>query len=440
MKMSTPADPARPHAPSERKFSSGLTRRGFLGVAGVATLGAPSAVRGALSLPGGPRSPEDEAYWGLVQQAFRLDRTATYLNAAGVCPAPASVLDAVISDTEFTNRLPARHAWRVLEPRAEGAREALARAIGADAEEVALTRGATEAVEIAQLGLDLEPGDEVLTTDRDFFRMLNTWEQRAQRDGVRLTTIALPDAPTADEIVHIFSEALTPRTRVVLLCHVTNVAGLVLPVAEICRLARDRGIQTIVDGAQAFGHVPVDVHEMGCDYYGGSVHKYGLGPLGTGFLYVRRERIAGLWSLAPGRADRAADIRKFEDVGTHSAAPHNAVCEALRFTDSIGQVDVEARLRHLAGLAREALSSVAGVTAYRPSHPDLGSSIVTFGVEGIDPEDLTQALWSEHRIVVRAVRHPQFPGVRMSPHIYNTPEEVERVAHAVQESLDNLNR
>ena len=396
-----------------------------------------AAVLGAAAPRPGRDGPPASSEWGVppdwaaVQSAFTLDRSAIYLNVAGIGPAPRSVLDAVAGDVAFTNRLPARHAWRVLEPGVERARTEVAAAIGADPDEVALTRGATEAVEIVQLGLDLEPGDEVLTSDQDFFRMLHTWEQRERREGVRLVTVPLPlRSRDPEEIVAAFRSAITSRTRVLLLCHVTNLSGLVLPVARICRMAAERGIRTVVDGAQAFGHVPVDVRSLGCDYYGASLHKYALGPLGTGFLYVRGDRIPDLWALTPARPDLRADIRKFEDVGTHSAAPHNAVPEALRFVASIGAERVRARLRALASrLVRRVEAEMGNLSLSDPVGP-FGSSIVTLATPGEDPRQIVTALWERERVVVRAVRHPECTGVRMSPHVYNTPQEIDHVAAA----------
>lgn len=435
-----------------------LSRRRFVGLAGVAaitgsTAGLPTQRAARPTTPGSTRPfgppakdarggpdptpaalgrPADERYWNTVQSAFNLDRSAIYLNAAGICPAPRSVLESVTADAEFTNRLPARHAWRVLEPRVEGAREALARRIGADSEELALTRGATEAMEIAQLGLDLRPGDEILTSDQDFFRMLNTWEQRVQRENVRLVTVPLPLSPShPDEYVDAFRRRVTPRTRVLMLCHVTNLSGMALPVAEICRMAAARGVYTLVDGAQAFGHIPVNVGELGCDFYAGSVHKYALGPLGTGFLYVARRRILELWALTPGNPDLREDIRKFEDVGTHPAAAHNAVPEALRFTAGIGPERIEERIRALTARCASALRGLPDVRVFTPALARLSTGILTVGVRGMeDPRPLVRALWDQERIVVRAVRHPECTGVRVSPHIYNTPAEIDHFAAA----------
>jgi len=381
---------------------------------------------------GAEAAPDDEGFWGNVQTAFSLDRTSAYLNAAGVAPTPRVTMDSVLADTEFRNRLPARHLWGVLEPRAERVRGQLGAALGCDPEELALTRGATEAVEIVQMGIDFRQGDEVLTTDHDFFRMLNSWEQRERRDGLSVRRLVMPTPPRAHaELVNLFERAIGPRTKLIAFCHITNVNGQIYPVREICEMARARGVMTLVDGAQAFGHIDVDLATLGCDFYGGSLHKYALAPLGTGFLYVRRDRIEELWPLNPSAEDRREDIRKFEDVGTHQAAPHNAVAEALRFRATLGQPAITRRLRYLTQRWVDALSEVRGVQLYNRFEPDHTCGIATVGLEGVEPRELSDQLHTRFGVIARPVAHPACQGVRASPHIYNTPEEIDLFVQAI---------
>src|SRR5574338_322530 len=211
--------------------------------------------------------------------------------------------------------------WQILEPNIESVRRNLAAAFGCDPEELAITRNASEALQIAQLGIDLKPGDEVVTTNQDYGRMLDTWDQRARRDGIVVKKISFPVPPkTQNELAERLLAAVTPRTRVLHFCHITNLTGQIFPVKTIADAARAKGIVTIVDGAHAFAHFPFKLSDLGCDYYGTSLHKWLLAPIGTGFLYVRRERIESHWPLTPANAPRAKDIRKFEEIGTHPAA------------------------------------------------------------------------------------------------------------------------
>ncbi|MEZ4415321.1 MAG: aminotransferase class V-fold PLP-dependent enzyme [Gemmatimonadota bacterium] len=415
---------------------SALARRAFLGRLGGALL-APTVsarIRPEQGVAAAGTAPDD---WGRIQDAFDLDRSATYLNCASIGSAPRSVQRAVATDAEFANRLPSRHTWSVLEPGQERVRSDLARALGATPEEIALTRNATEALELVQMGLELQRGDEVLTTDQDFFRMLYAWKQRERRDGIVLRTISPPARVTdPGELLHIFSRALTDRTRILLFCHVNNLSGQIYPAREICELARQRGVQTLVDGAQAFAHVPVDVTELGCDYYGGSLHKYALAPLGTGFLYVRQDRIQSLWPLLASDPDRAADIRKLEEIGTHPAAGHNAVAEALRFRSALGPDRIAARLRELTVRWTDVLADRPGVRFCAEPGPPHTAAIATVGLEGWPPRELADRLWEDARIVVRPIQHAAVQGVRISPHVYNTTDEIDLLTHTLEHLLE----
>jgi selenocysteine lyase/cysteine desulfurase len=242
-----------------------------------------------------------------IQQGFTLDRTIINLNNGGCSPSPRVVHEAFKRYLDISNQAPVYHMWQILEPNIESVRRRLAAEFGCDAEELAITRNASEALQTAQLGIDLKAGDEVVTTNQDYGRMLTTWEQRVRRDGIRLKKISFPvPPPSMDDLATRLLSALTPSTKVLHFCHITNLTGQIFPVKKICDEARRRGVKTIVDGAHAFAQFPFKVADLGCDYYGTSLHKWLLAPIGTGFLYVRRENIAALWPLQPaaGVADR----------------------------------------------------------------------------------------------------------------------------------------
>src|SRR5215510_15168236 len=261
--------------------------------------------------------------------------------------------------------------WGWLEPEIEAVRRRLAAQFGCDPEEMAITRNASEALEIVQLGMPLQRGDEVLTTTQDYPRMITTWKQRERRDGIVLKQITFPvPPPSPDDLVRRFEAAITPRTRVLHVCHITNLTGQIFPIKAIMQLARSRGIETIVDGAHAYAHFPFTRDELDCDYYGTSLHKWLLAPHGTGMLYVRRTKIAKLWPLMAAPTSMAENIRKFEEIGTHPAANHNAIGEALTFHDSIGAERKAARLRYLRERWSRRLERLPGaqiLTAYDPA-------------------------------------------------------------------------
>ncbi|MFN2317179.1 MAG: aminotransferase class V-fold PLP-dependent enzyme [Gemmatimonadales bacterium] len=426
---------------SRRRFLSALAG------AGAATLpvfreSAFATLRKAETIAGG-RPPtalaDDELYWAQIQRAFDADRTLVNLNNGGVSPTPTHVLEAMIRDLRFSNELPVEHMWRILEPRIETIRRDLARDFGCDPEEMAITRNASEALEIMIFGLDLKAGDEVLVTNQNYGRMLTTWDQRVRRDGIVLKQVSFPVPPPSQEhLVEIFRQAITPRTRVIEVTHITNLTGQIFPIREIVELARPRGIEVFVDGAHAYAHFPFTRDELGCDFYGTSLHKWLLAPIGTGFLYVRQDRIKDLWPLMAAHKDQDANIRKFEEIGTHPAANHNAIGLALAFHRGIGAERKIARLRWLRDRwAKRLLADNDRVRVLTPLDSPWGGGLCLFTVDGMDMPKLGGWLMSQHRIVTTPIVHPEFTGIRVTPNVYTTPDEVDLFAEKV---LDGIRR
>ncbi len=418
-----------------------MQRRMFLRAAtGLAALKADSINRAraaASSIDG--RTPEqaarDEDFWREIQQAFTVDRNIVNLNNGGVCPSPKIVQDAMRRQLEFSNMAPAYTMWTVLEPEIESVRARLAASFGCDPEEMAITRNASEALEIAQLGMDLKPGDEVLTTDQDYPRMIATWQQRERRDGIKLKMISFPTPPPSmDNLYQRFERAITPRTRVIHFCHITNLTGQIFPVKKICQMARSRGIEAIVDGAHAYAQFPFKHEDLDCDYYGTSLHKWLLAPHGTGFLYVRKSKIEKLWPMMPAPATMNANIRKFEEIGTHPAANHNAIAEALTFHESIGAERKAARLRYLRSLWSDRLTRFPSVTIRTSPDPEQSCGVVLVSVEGKKAPALAEELWKQ-RILVVAIVHKDFEGLRVTPNIYTTPREIDVFASAMEKLI-----
>jgi len=418
-----------------------MQRRTFLRAAtGLAALKADSINRArAAASSVNERTPEqtarDEDFWREIQQAFTVDRNIVNLNNGGVCPSPKVVQDAMRRQLEFSNMAPAYTMWTVLEAEIESVRTRLAASFGCDPEDMAITRNASEALEIAQLGIDLKAGDEVLTTDQDYPRMITTWQQRERRDGIKLKMISFPTPPPSmDDLYQRFERAITPRTRVIHFCHITNLTGQIFPVKKICQMARSRGIEAIVDGAHAYAQFPFKHEDLDCDYYGTSLHKWLLAPHGTGFLYVRKSKIETLWPMMAAPASMNANIRKFEEIGTHPAANHNAIAEALTFHESIGADRKAARLRYLRSLWSERLMRFPNVTIRTSPDPEQSCGVVLVSVEGKKAPALAEELWKQ-RILVVAIVHKDFEGLRVTPNIYTTPREIDIFTSAMEKLI-----
>jgi selenocysteine lyase/cysteine desulfurase len=414
------------------------SRRAFLAAAGggLTALSTEAFARlRALPATSPEAAAQDEDFWFRVRESFTIDRNSINLNSGSVSPAPRTVQTAMHQYWDITNMSPSYYVDEMLGPRIEVVRRRLAGAFGCDPEEMAITRNTSESMEIVQMGLDLKPGDEVLTTTQDYPRMLTAWQQREARNGIVLRTVSFPTPPQdPEDLVGRIGEAITARTRVLLICHVTYTTGQVFPVKALCALARERGIETLVDGAHGFAHFPFTRDELDCDYYATSLHKWLYAPVGTGFLYVRRDKIRNLWPLMAAPLSMRDDIRKFEEIGTHPIAIKGAITEALTFHDGIGAERKAARLRFLRRRWSDRVRDLPGVRVLNADDPRQSCGIGAMSVEGIDANALTNNLERKYRIHVR----PRFVEgeldcIRVTPNVFTTLEEVDFFAEAIKE-------
>ena len=373
----------------------------------------------------------DEDYWGQIQRAFDDDRTYVNLNNGGVSPTPTHVLESMFRDLKWSNQMPVWNMWQDLEPRIEFVRRDLAKMFGCDPEEMAITRNASESNETMILGLDLKKGDEVIITNQNYGRMITTWDQRARREGIVVKQVSFKVPPPSDDyIVEQFRAAITPRTKAIELTHITNLTGQILPIRKVMAMARPLGIEVLVDGAHAFAHFPFTRDELDADYYGTSLHKWLFAPIGTGFLYVRKDKIPKLWPLMAASKEQEANIRKYEEVGTHPAANHNAISLAVAFNRGIGLERKAARLRYLRDRwAKRLVAEGNGrFNILTPLDDRQSCAICLVNIEGVDTPKLQQWLWSRHKVMTVAIVHPEFHGLRVTPSVYTMPEEVDLFA------------
>ena len=430
------------------------SRRSFLRAAGAAGTVA-SATRGlnlervlAASQSVAGRSPEDvakdEFYWREIQMDFELDRTIINLNNGFTCPTSRMALESEIRFLHMINMAPIFYQGPVAE-RIQTIRVRMAEEFGCEPEEMALTRGASESLQIVQNGIDLKAGDEVVTTEQDYPRMLTTWDQRMRRENIKVHRLQFPVPTTGDDLYHRFEQAITPQTKVFHFTHVTNLTAQMFPVARLSRLARSRGIVTIVDGAHALGQFPFKLRDLECDAYGVSLHKWLLAPIGNGCLYVRKEMIPKFWPLQAAPEQQDDDIRKFEAIGTHPWAIRAALGEALAYHQAIGGERKAARLRYLTLRWANALKVHPRIKILTDlSEPAQAWAIAAVNIEGIDVADLSKFLMDKYRIIVVALKGGAPPNqvfdyqcLRISPNIYTTLEEIDTFVGAMEDALKN---
>ena len=414
-----------------------VSRRDFLiGVNAVAI--AAAANRAYAALPAQQVATE-EVFWEQIRRAYMPDPKYLNFNNGGCAPAPTSVLEAQIDAIRYSNLLPVERMWGELEPKIEDVRKRLASMWKADPECVAITRNASESLQIAQFGLDLKPGDEVLLTSQDYPRMITTWQQRERREGIVLKQLNY-DVPVHDPagLVRLYEQAITPRTRVIHVSQVCFMTGQIFPVSEICALARAHNITSIVDGAHAFAHVPFTFADLDCDFYGSSLHKWLSAPIGTGMLYVRKDRIEKHWALMAAPASMDKNIRKYEEIGTHPAAMHNAILQALEFHAQIGDQRKWERFRYLKQRWADRLTRLPGARLTAALDERHSGAFATIEFKGVDPNKLTGELMSKHQIRVTGIAGPGFNGIRISPNVYTSLAEVDRFSDAVEASLKSI--
>jgi isopenicillin-N epimerase len=369
----------------------------------------------------------DEDFWFAIQNAFTVTRGIINLNNGGVSPSPRIVTEALVRYIWQQEDATAYTMWQLLEPQSETIRTGLAELFGCDREEIAITRNTSESLEVLLMGMNFKSGDEILTTTQDYPRMLTTLRQREKREGLVLKLVKIPIPPKdLNEITKAFERGVTDRTRLILMAHQVNITGQITPVKAVCEMARAKGIETIVDGAHSFAQFDFKQKDLGCDYFGTSLHKWLYAPKGTGLLYIKRDKIEKIWPLMAAESKQAGDIRKFEEIGTHSAAPKLAIGEALLFHNGIGGKRKEARLRYLSRYWMNRLKDVPKIRFNTSFDPNQSCAIANVHIEGTDPSAVGSYLFREHKIFTTPIVHEEFQGIRITPNLYTTLGELDR--------------
>lgn len=387
-------------------------------------------------LPATPQEP-DEAFWREVRRRFLLPADLAFLNAANLCPTSTPVVETLEKHTRFLDADPSSQSRATLGEARETSRRLLAAAVGAAPEEIVITRNTSEANNLVSSGVQLGAGDEVLVFADNHPSNLAAWHQKGARFGFTVVEIpVVTPYPGPGAYLAAFERAFTPRTRLVALTHVTNTMGDMLPAADLCRMARDHGALSLVDGAQSFGALHVNLGEMRPDFYTGSAHKWPCGPKETGLLFVSRaaqERIhASLVSLYPGAVGIS---RRLEGYGQRDEAALATLGAAMKFQSDIGRTAIERRVRYLAQRLANGLRQIDGVSLWTRVGADTSAGIVVFRPGAAEPRRLVATLYEKERIACAASGGASRPGVRFSPHFYNTADEIDRTIAAVRKHI-----
>ena len=422
------AGPCRPDSSGTGEGAVG--RRSFLALLAGSALAWPRAL-GAFSQEvreGG--SPSDEAFWAFVRDQFLIPRDRIYLNNGTLGPSPAVVVEAVAEHARrVASTFPPGVGW-------EDLKGAIGAFIGADPAGLVFPRNTTEAMSFVAQGLDLGPGDEVLTTDHEHIGGLCPWELVATRRGAGLRTFSLPvPASSREELLEVVLNALSPDTRVLSLSHVTFTTGTVLPVEELSAACRERGIHFVVDGAHPPGMVAVDLSSWEPDFYASSPHKWLLAPQGTGLLYLGGEWRTRLWpTLASGGwNDLELGAHRFNHLGTFDESRMAGLLAAVEFLNTLGMDRIEARVRYLRARLEEGIRGLEGVSVVTPEAEDLKAGMVSFSLEGVDSLALQGHLARVARVRTRVIGEYDYGWMRLSTHVYNLPEEIDRTVSLLEE-------
>lgn len=374
----------------------------------------------------------DEEFWNYIQQAYTVSPNFINLNNGGVAPSPKSVQEAVDRFAKFSNEAPSYYMWRILDQGREPLRKKLADLAGVSNDEIALHRNASEALETVIFGLRLERGDEVILSKQDYPNMINAWKQRELRDGIVLKWLnhQLPQEDS-QVIIKKFAEAITPKTKIIHLTHIINWMGQIMPAKEIASLAHQKGVDVVLDGAHSFGHIQYSVADLGCDYFGTSLHKWISAPIGTGLLYVRKNKIKNLYPLFAAPDAESDDIRKFENLGTRPFHIEQATGQAIQFHQMIGGDRKQKRLHYLKNYWANKAIQIPGVKVGTSLNPQYGCAIGLLQIDGKTPVQVDSYLFEKYKIHAVGITWENISGVRITPNTYTQLSDLDVLVEAI---------
>ncbi|HQR92364.1 MAG TPA: aminotransferase class V-fold PLP-dependent enzyme [Sediminibacterium sp.] len=379
----------------------------------------------------------DEDYWSVIQQAYTVNSNFVNLNNGGVSPSPRVVQEAVERYNQLTNQGPSYYMWRILDQGREPLRYKLAEMAGCSTEEIAINRNATEALNTVIFGIDLKAGDEVIGTKQDYPNMIQAWKQREMREGIVYKQLNFQFPIESDaEIIKAFENAITPKTKIIHITHIINWIGQILPARKIADMAKSHGIEVIVDGAHSFGLLDYKIPDLNCDYFGTSLHKFLSAPIGSGMLWIKKEKIGKIWPLLCNGDPKGTDIRKFETLGTRSFPIEQGIGEAVNFQMAIGGKRKEDRIRYLKNYWAKKVAEVPKVKIHTSFKPEYACAICGVTIDGMTPGELDSALFNTYKIHTVGIVWENISCVRITPHVYTRIQDLDKLVKAITELAD----
>ena len=392
----------------------------------------------AMNLLTPPETGSDEDFWGWVRESYTMSPNIINLNNGGVSPQPKVVQDALDRYNKIANEGPSYYMWTTLGDGRESVRMKLADMAGCSPEEIAINRNTTEAMNTVIFGLNLKAGDEVIVAKQDYPNLLNAWKQREKRDGIKLVWLSFQfPMENEDEIVSMYENAITPKTKIIMLMHMVNYVGQILPAKKIAQMAHRHGVEVMLDAAHTFAHIDHKIPDLECDYYGTSLHKWLCAPFGTGLLYIKKEKIKDIWALLSDNQPDGDNIRKFESLGTRSFPIELSISHAIDFHRVIGIQRKEARLRYLKNYWVEKVNHNPKIRMYTSLKPEFSCGLAAFGIEGIKPGDIATRLMSKYKIHTTSMVIENVEAVRITPHVFTTIYELDRLVTGILDIAEN---
>lgn len=376
----------------------------------------------------------DEDFWYYIQQSYTVSPSIINLNNGGVAPSPKTVQEAMKRLHDLSNEAPSYYMWRIVDQGREPLRKNLAILAGCSPEEIAIHRNASEALETVIFGLPLKAGDEVVLCKQDYPNMINAWKQREIRDGIKLVWVNL-DLPSEDNdyMTSVYTQAFTAKTKVVHLTHVINWNGQILPVRKIADAAHQKGIEVVVDGAHSFAHFQYTIPELGADYFGTSLHKWLSACIGSGLLYIKKEKIKNIYPLFAAPDPKSEDIRKFENMGTRPFFIEQAIGKAIDFYDMIGAQRKEQRLFYLKNYWMERVKNIPKAQLGTSMKQGFGCAIGLVNIEGKKPAEFDSFLFNKWKIHTTSLEWENLKGVRITPNVYTTTKNLDVLVQGIEQ-------